>query len=938
MRRVALGFYRRAARALLPRAFRDEFAHELEQTVEARLASARGPFGLVRAIAGETVDLARTAARERLGMRRRNVDRRTGGGAMGGGWSDVATSLRSLTKRPALALAVTLTIGLGIGATTTIYSVVDGVVLRPLPYEEPERLVALGALAGSPSPDPETGLQELVPMLSQVYTPWRERARSIDRFAAISPGREMLTGEDGTEENVVTARVSPELFDLFGVAPALGRTFLAEEYALTTEWIVMISYEFWQSRFGGDPDVLNAGPPSVQNALGRPPRIVGVLPEGFRPPETFFASGEIPQIYAPLPLADAGSVTTTGAGGTVQQRVAIFSLMGVGRLAPGATVEQARAEAEELYRAIEVEVASLPVGPAGARRGIGVNGLHAQTVGTAGGTLWIFLGAAGLLLALAAMNAATLVLARALDRSQELAVRVALGAGRTSVVRLLLAESGILAAAGGALGVALAFAGVAAFLRYAPDTIPRLATVVVDARVLAAAAIMTLGTAVVAGLLPALRLTARAPWQRLQSGGRSVAEPGTRLRSALVGGQLALAVVLLAGAGLLFGSFVRLRSTPPGFEAEGLILATPTPRGPMRIAIGPGQSPRDIQIDRVWSPALATLASVPGVQSVAVANALPFQAPSWVPRLLLPGDGPDVVREAIAGYVVTPGYFETMGSRVLAGRGLEGTDVAGSEPVVVVNEAFVRTQLGEREPLGALVRRTAEQAPLIGAAGIEPGGSEVVMRIVGVVEDAVQARPEDGARPAIYLPYGQADFPQLARIWAVARTRLPAATVLPEVRRAIAEAGLVAQELGTMQGRMVESRATPRFQTFMISAFAAVALLLAAAGLHGSLAHAVRRRQRELGVRMALGADRASVLGLVMRQGLRLTLAGLALGMLAALAFSRFLAAFLYDMQPYDPPTLLAVAALLLVVAVVACLAPARRATKVDPVRVLQAE
>jgi putative ABC transport system permease protein len=619
----------------------------------------------------------------------------------------------------------------------------------------------------------------------------------------------------------------------------------------------------------------------------------------------------------------------------VSRRVAVFSLMAVGRLVPGATVEQARAEAEELYRAIEVELASLPVGPGGSRRGIGVNGLHAQTVGRAGGTLWIFLGAAGLLLVLTAMNAATLVLARALDRSQELGVRVALGAGRARVVRLLLTESAILAATGGVLGVALAFGGVAAFLRYAPDTIPRLATVAVDARVLGAAALMTLATAVVAGLLPAFRLTARAPWERLQRGGRSVAEPGSRLRSALVGGQLALAVVLLSGAGLLFGSFVRLRSAPPGFDAEGLIVATPGPRGPMRISLGNGQSPRDVQIDRVWSPALATLASVPGIQSVAVANTLPFQAPSWVPRLLLPEDGPDVAREGIAGYVVTPGYFETMGSRVLAGRGLEDTDVAGAEPVVVVNEAFVRTQLGDREPLGALLRRTAEQAPLIGGAGIEPGGREVVMRIVGVVEDAVQARPEDGARPAIYVPYGQADFPQLARIWAVARTSLPAATVLPEVRRAIAEAGQVAQEVGTMEGRMVESRATPRFQTFMIGAFAAVALLLAAAGLHGSLAHAVRRRQRELGVRIALGASRGSVLRMVLLQGMRVALVGLALGITGTLAMSGVLEAFLYGMEPYDPLTLAGVALVLVLVSASACLAPARRATGVDPVKVL---
>jgi putative ABC transport system permease protein len=257
---------------------------------------------------------------------------------------------------------------------------------------------------------------------------------------------------------------------------------------------------------------------------------------------------------------------------------------------------------------------------------------------------------------------------------------------------------------------------------------------------------------------------------------------------------------------------------------------------------------------------------------------------------------------------------------------------------VVVNEAFVRTQLGDREPLGALVRRTSEQAPLLGSAGVEPGGNEVVMRIVGVVEDAVQARPEDGARAAIYLPHGQADFPQLGRIWAVARALVPAATVVPEVRRAITESGQVAQEVSSMEGRMAETRATPRFQALMIGAFAAVAMLLAAMGLHGSLAHAVRRRQRELGVRIALGADRGSVLRMVLAQGLRVSVVGLVIGIVGTLAMSRVLAAFLYNMEPYDPLTLGGVSVVLLLVSAIACLAPARRATGVDPVKVLGAE
>jgi putative ABC transport system permease protein len=846
---------------------------------------------------------------------------------MSGGWNDLALGLRSLVKRPGLAFAMTWIMALGIGATTTIYSVVDGVILRPLPYEESERLVVLGALANTSVPDASTGLQEVVPMTSAVFERYRERTRTLDRVAAIGAGRESVTDASGEEVQVVSAQVSPEFFDLLGVGPALGRAFLPEEYAEVPTRAVMLAHMYWLSRYGGDPDVIGRlldGPPSLDAAR---PTIVGILPERFQPPETFFPAGEPPQVYRPQPPGNPRPGLFT-----------IFSVRALGRLAPGATVQQVRAEAEQLYAEIERETANLPAGPGGRRSGIGANPLHAETVGAVGDTLWIFLGAAGLLLALTAMNAATLVLARALDRGQELGVRVALGASRTRVVRLLVAEAALLAAVGGALGVALAYAGVAAFLAYAPETIPRLATVAVDGRVLAAAAAMTLGTAVVAGLLPALRLTARAPWERLQSGGRSVAEPVSGLRTALVGGQLALAVVLLSGAGLLFGSFLRLRSTDPGFDAEGLVVAAPASRGGVRIANGGGQSPRDVQIERVWAPALTALASVPGVESVAAANALPFQAPVWVPRILLPEDGPAVVREGIAGYVVTPGYFETMGTRVVQGRGLEEGDVAYAEPVVVVNEAFVRTQLGGREALGTLVRRTSEQTPLPPGAGSGTGPTYVAMRVVGVVEDAVQARPEDGARPALYVPYQQADFPQLGAVRAVVRTHLPVEAIAPEIRNAVAAAGQVVQEVTSMENRMAETRATPRFQTLLMSTFAAVSLLLAAAGLYGSLAHAVRRRQRELGVRIALGADRGSVLRIVLAQGLRVSLAGLALGLVGTLATSRVLTAYLYDIRPYDPLTLAGVATLLVLVSAVTCLAPARRATAIDPVKVLAAE
>jgi putative ABC transport system permease protein len=827
---------------------------------------------------------------------------------MGGGSFDFATSVRGLLRRPGFTLGVVLTIGIGIGATTTIYGVVDGVILRPLPHQDPESLVAVGALATSAPPNAGAGLQPLVRMSSEVYRRYHERARSFSRLAAIDPYALVLTEEDGAELEIPAARVSPELFQLFGISPVLGRVFGPDDHAIGAD-VAMVSHEFWQARYGGDPEIIG-------RLLESSPRtmIVGILPRGFRPPEAFSSAGAAPQVYQPLPMmADAGPPYF------------FYEVYAVGRLGPGATLDAARAEADFLFPEIQREMANMPTPPGGLRPGIGVNDLHVQTVGETGRALWIFLGAAGLLLLLTALNAATLFLSRAIDRTQELGVRVALGAGRLGVVRLLLAEAGALCVAGGALGVALAYAGVAAFLRYAPASIPRLSTVAVDGRVLASAAIMTVGTALAAGLIPALRFTAKAPWERLQAGSRGTSEGASRLRGTLVGGQLALAVVLLSAAGLLFSSFVRMRSMDPGFDAEQLVVVGAGTRRPG----GEGGGGAAV-MERSWDLVHGALGAIPGVRSVAQANALPFQAPLWAPRLFLPGDAPDVVREGIAGYVVAPGYLEAMGTAVIEGRGLEPSDGRGSEPVVLVNEAFVRTQLGGQGALGVMMVRNRE--------GLRERGQQVAMRVVGVVEDVVQTRVEDGARPAVYLPYGQVEGPQLGTFWTAVRTDLTEEVMAPSLRDALVAADRTPRTIATMESIMAQTRATTRFQTFLIGVFACVAMVLAAAGLHGTLSHSVRRRQRELGIRMALGADRTSVLRMVLAQGLRVSLAGLALGIGGTLALSRVLASFLYDMEPYDPLTLVGVAAVLLSVSALACLVPARRATAVDPVRVLQAE
>ena len=922
MRRVALALYRAAAAAVLPGAFRKEFGRDLEEAVAARLAASRTVMAAGLVLLAEFADLMRTAAAEwraALGRRRAPRSTRIGGreGGMAGGWSDLRTTVRSLSRRPGVALAVALTMGLGIGATTTIYSVVDGVILRPLPFEEPGGLVAIGSLSpGAGGVDPATGLERLDEIDSPLLAGLWERSRSYDRIGSICPHQILIADDAGVRDLVGAAMVSPELLSMLGAAPALGRAFLPEEHSIGGEPVVMITYDFWRTRFGGDPDVLGRRLGTAVDADAPRPTIVGILQRGFQLPESFFGEGEEPQVLEPLPVAPQGS-----------GRKLMFRVFGVGRLRRSTAVEQARDEASRIAEELNRELGAFAEGPGGRPATIGVNDLHDQTVGEAARSLWVFLEAAGLLLVLTAMNGATLFLVRSLDRRHELGVRLALGASRSRVARLLVGEAAILSLAGGALGVALAYGGVAVFLRFAPTSIPRLSDVAIDGRALGVAAAGTLAAALAVGVLSAIKVTASGSWHQLQSGGRSVSDGVSPLGTVLVGGQVALAVVLLCGAGLLFTSFMRIRGADLGFDPVGLIAVRPAPPGPVEGAGPPGL--------RRWDPVLDALGSVPGVESAGAASNLPFQTPTWAPSISLPGDGADVVREGIAGYVISPGYLKTVGTPVLQGRGLEAGDGPDAEPVALVNEAFVRSQLDGRDAIGEIIRRRGE-APVDRATGRANG--DVAMRIVGVVPDVVQMRTEEGPRAAIYVPYGQADPRQLVSFWTVVRTDLPTDIVGPELRTVISRQRRVAMDMGTMTERASIARGTPRFQAMLIGAFAIVALLLAAVGLYSSLAHSVRRRQRELGVRMALGADRASVLRMVIGQGMRVAAVGLLLGLVGTLALSRVLASFLFGMKAYDPVTLAGIAVVLLLVDLVACLVPARTATSVDPVRVLQAE
>ena len=897
-RERAIARYRRLL-SLLPDRYLREAGEELGQVFgdEYEDARARGTGSVAALWLRAVADTLLSAPGAWWGCLREN-----GRGGMVGWAMDLRDGFRGLARRPGFSLAVSLTLGIGIGATTTILSVVDGVMLRPLPYDGASRLVAVGGTDASLATTASEGRVELERLSLQGFGALRERARSFEGLAALEPASTFLTDEGDGPDEVRSARVSSELFELLGVSPALGRTFLPEEHRPDAGAAVLITYGAWQRRYGGDPDVVGRPAPRFY----QPTVIVGVLPRDFRPPEAFFPAEEEPEFWLPLQPEHN------------RYRSPRPTVWAIGKLRADTRLDIARAEAAGVADELAVSLPDALARADGSTSGLGINTLHEQTVGSTGGALAVFLGSAALLLLLASLNAATLFLARLLDRGSELRVRTALGAGGGQIARLLVSEACAVALLAGALGVALAYGGVALFLRFAPSSLPNLASVAVNGRVLLVSAILSLGAGALAGLLPASRLLRTARPGSLGSGQRTTSE-GMRLGPVLVAGQVAVAVTLLAGASLLFSSFTRLRSADPGFETEGMITFGVGLEGAMRSS-APGAI---ADVSQAWDLALQEIGAVAGVEAVSGATSLPFQAPSWAPRLLLDGDATDTWREGIAGYAVTPDYFATLDIARVSGRGFDRSDRSDTQGVAIVNRAFVRTQLGGRDPIDLILRRS----DLFG---------EIPVRIVGVVEDVVQARLEDGPRPALYVPYTQFR----GALQAIVRTPLPPDVIAPDLRRAVAAFNPIepVRDMQTMEDRMGIARATPRFQSALISGFALVAVLLAAAGLYSSLSHWVGRRRREFGLRMALGAERSDVRTMVLGQGLGVALVGLLVGVAGAIASGRALSGLLYGVSPYDPVLLLATGVVLLGVALVASYVPAQRATAVDPVTVLNSQ
>ena len=813
---------------------------------------------------------------------------------------DVRLGVRQLARRPGFLAASVFTVALGVGANTAMFSVVNGVLLKPLPFDQPERLVSIRSAA------PGIGWSRAVLAAAQYFT-YREENRVFEDVAVWQAVQATITG-DGEPDRVEALQVTDSFLPILRVNAALGRRFTRADDEPGGPGRVMITHGFWQQRFGGRPDIV--GQSLTLN--GTPCEVIGVLPRTFKFLEA------TPAVLTPLAFDRAATTIMN------------FSYPGLARLKPGATVEQAN---RDVARMIALTPQKFPPAPAlgprwfaDARMGPDVRLLSEDAAGEIGGVLWVLMGTIGLVLLIACANVANLFLVRADARQQELAIRTALGAGRWAISRSLLAESVALGAAGGVLGVAFAWAAIRVIRANAPRALPRVGDIALDPVVIVFAAVLSVAAGVLLGLVPVFRF-ASPRLAALRDGGRAASDGRDRhrTRTALVVVEIALALILLVASGLMVRTFVALRQVDPGFERGGEIMTA-------QLSIPRALSANAEATLRRHDEILRRIAQIPGVSSVGLSSSVTMDGmgmsnPLLVEEFPLPEGQPPQSRRM---KWVSPGYFETMGTRLVAGRHLAWADLYGYSPVLVVNERLAAQYW--KSPKDAIGKRVRESA------------SSPWREIIAVVADERQDGPSQPAPPIMYWPCLVKTFfagpPTAPRslTYVVRSPRAGAPGFPDEVRQAVraVDRNLPLARVRTVEQIAAESMARTSFALIMLAIAAAVSLLLGVVGIYGVVSYIAVQRTREVGIRVALGAQPRDVAGLFVRHGLVAAGLGIGAGVVAAAALSRLMSSMLFGVTGTDPATYAAVAAGLGAVTILATYLPARRAARMDPVAALR--
>jgi putative ABC transport system permease protein len=799
---------------------------------------------------------------------------------------DVSYTLRGMLRTPAFTAVILATLALGIGANVAIFSVVNGILLRPLPFREPERIVAVA------HKDPYWTVSE------PEFVDYQRDGSSLSRLAAYTAWEANLTGGD-EPERVGASRVSEGFFAIFGLAPQLGRVFAPEEELPGGQDVVVISDGLWRRYFGADHAII--GKTLMLNEVPR--TVIGVMPQRFDYPTPSIA------VWTPLRLNRDSLWTRNN-----------HYLQLVGQLAPGVSLAQSQAELTTLALRFtrdypETYFPGKPLVPE-------ISPLRERLLGSTRPYLLALVGAVGFVLLIACVNVANLLLARGETRRKELAIRAALGASAARLTRQLLTESALLALAGGMLGLALAWWGVRLLIALAPSSIPRLGDVHVDLPVLAFTVTLSILTGLLFGLAPAVRAVRADSADTLKEGGKTSAIGGglRHARRALVVSEVALAVITLAGAGLLVRSLWKLQAIDLGFDPTAMLT--------MRLSL-PTRSYDEARAVEFYRELSSRVEHLTGVRSVAATGALPLASGDDIWSIFVDGHVAKAISEAPSAkpHQVTPGYFGVMGIPILRGRAFTAADREDAPPVTIVDETMARQLWPGQDPLGHTLKMFSDSAPWV--------------TVVGVARNVRSGGFQTDAPPTMYFPHAQAGrsaYGTPRTMTLVVKTTGDPLTLTGAVRRVVRELGptVPISQTQSMEQVIGASIASRRFTTTMLGAFAALALVLAGIGIYGVIAYGVSQRTSEIGLRMALGAERRSVLLLVLSDGLQMTLLGLALGLAGALAVARLLRSLLVGVSAVDVPTLAIVSLALVGVALLASALPARRAMSVSPTEALR--